>query len=254
MKIPGAVTIRGASPSTIVARKLLLEDAIAEQKATVTYIWVYGCQEGRHRNRHATMIHRGGHSARMPLTTVSGHRVRPAGDLRRSVGDMWIPLGGEKTYTVTATDENGNISWPLHHVEYARRTRDDQRSRSRQVWHYRPGSRRGPLNAGRSDVVGLASIGMLDRQHRHGTFTILAPVERVAGRLRHHPHHRQRHGRLTPRSPSYFGDDPGTDTTGMDDELTAPSDRGRWLRRLEPASAWSSGLRARAPDRPDGCC
>ena len=24
-------------------------------------------------------------------------------------GDMWIPLDGEKTYTVTATDENGNI-------------------------------------------------------------------------------------------------------------------------------------------------
>ena len=81
-------------------------------------------------------------------------------------GEMWIPLGGEKTYTVTATDENMNIPAAvaadyMAGGDYAITVRV-----------------RGTGTKQDEDVVGLSSTGLLtvSAGKGTGTFTILAPV------------------------------------------------------------------------------
>ena len=78
-------------------------------------------------------------------------------------GDMWIPLDGEKTYTVTATDENGNIPAAvaadyMAEGDYAITVRV-----------------RGTTLKQADDVVGLSTAGMLmvNAGKGTGTFTIL---------------------------------------------------------------------------------
>ncbi len=80
-------------------------------------------------------------------------------------GDMWIPLDGEKTYTVTATDENENIP-AAGDADYAA---DGKYGITVRV--------RGVSLKQDDDVVGLVgSMVDVDADDGMGTFTILAPV------------------------------------------------------------------------------
>ena len=122
-------------------------------------------------------------------------------------GDMWIPLDGEKTYTVTATDENGNIPVePTGGYEITIRVRGQSLKQD-------------------DDVVGLTdSMVMINATKGTGTFTILAPVDASQGdsaTIRVIVN-----DMVEDTQTVYFGDDPGTDTTDpvMDGEMTAPSD------------------------------
>ena len=86
-------------------------------------------------------------------------------------GDMWIPLGGEKTYTITATDENMNIPAAVA-ADYMA---DGDYAITVRV--------RGTTLKQADDVVGLSTAGMLmvNAGKGTGTFTILAPVEASQG-------------------------------------------------------------------------
>ena len=95
----------------------------------------------------------------MVTVTVSGDAVDYG-----VAGDMWIPLDGEKTYTVTATDMLGNI--PAADMDYMAAIRVRSVGISQD-----------------DDVVGLDKDGMVTLKARtgKGTFTILAPVDASQG-------------------------------------------------------------------------
>jgi hypothetical protein len=127
-------------------------------------------------------------------------------------GDMWIPLDGEKTYTITATDENMNIPAAVA-ADYME---DGDYAIVVRV--------RGTILKQADDVVGLSMDGMLmiNAAKGTGTFAILAPVGASQG------------DSATIRVivndvvedtlAVYFGDDPDPDPGMTDtmDELTAP--------------------------------
>ena len=93
-------------------------------------------------------------------------------------GDMWIPLNGEKTYTVTATDENGNIP-AASDAEYNGDQDDDDETTAKYAITVRV---RGVVLKQSDDVVGLVdSMVEVDAAKGTGTFTILTPVEASQG-------------------------------------------------------------------------
>ena len=98
-------------------------------------------------------------TAEMISITVSGPPKNYA-----VTGAMWIPLDGEKAYTVTATDENGNIPVePSDGYEVTIRVRGQALKQA-------------------DDVVGLTnSMVSINPAKGTGTFTILAPVEASQG-------------------------------------------------------------------------
>ena len=97
-------------------------------------------------------------------------------------GDMWIPLDGEKTYTVTATDENGNIPAAVA-ADYME---DGDYAITVRV--------RGTEVKQDEDVCRVVQHRFADGQpwEGHGHIHHPGPGGRRTGRLRHHPHHYQR--------------------------------------------------------------
>ena len=114
-----------------------------------------------------------GNAETMVLITVSGPPETYA-----ITGDMWIPLNGEETYTVTATDENGNIP-AASDEEYNGDQDDDDETTAKYAITVRV---RGVDVTQADDVVGLVdSMVEVDAAKGTGTFTILAPVEASQG-------------------------------------------------------------------------
>ena len=107
------------------------------------------------------------------MVTVSGPPKNYA-----ITGDMWIPLDGEKTYTVTATDENDNIP-AASDVEYNGDASADPAVAAKYGITVRV---RGVGLKQADDVVGLVgSMVDVNAAKGTGTFTILAPVEASQG-------------------------------------------------------------------------